>query len=196
VVPTNELEGFRGAKSLRRYFAIGVSALLGVTVLVLATRPAPAQQAPHFQLPLLSGDGALSSTDLRGSPVVLNFWQSACPPCRREAPLLESAWRRYRRRGVTIVGVNIEDTPSTARRFVRRFGITYPVVVDRDQRLAGALRVYGLPETFFIDRDWHLRATHGGRKLASGESMAVLGAISPRELFSGIDSIAGEQSRG
>jgi peroxiredoxin len=155
----------------------------------LAVRPAGAEQVPDFDLPLLRG-GRLSSEELRGSPVVLNFFASWCAPCREEAPLLERTWREYRDRGVRIVGVNIKDTERSAKHFVDRYDITYPVVRDEDAALARSLDVYGLPQTFFVDEDWRLLTSARGRRLGEGRGqVAQLGAIDRADLSRHIEAL-------
>ncbi len=98
-------------------------------------------------------DGRLSLAELRGSPVVLNFWASWCDPCRKEAPLLEAGWRRSRVDGVVFVGLNMQDARSDARRFLREFAVSYPNVREPDDATARAWGLTGLPETFFLSRD-------------------------------------------
>ena len=142
---------------------------------------------PEFRLPTLGGGATLSSDDLEGRPVVLNFWASWCIPCREEAPLLQKVWRRYRDQGVVFVGVNIRDSVTDARRFVDEFGITYPVVRDENQELADDLGVYGLPETFFVDHEWRLLATVAGESDDAQRQTAVLGAISEEQLRTNVE---------
>src|SRR5688500_5297220 len=74
------------------------------------------KKAPDFSLPLVGG-GRLSSDDLKGGPVVVNFWASWCVPCREEAPILEAKWQEYRDQGVTVLGVNVQDSAGDATEF-------------------------------------------------------------------------------
>jgi cytochrome c biogenesis protein CcmG/thiol:disulfide interchange protein DsbE len=113
--------------------------------------PLVARPAPAFTLALFDGR-QLRLADLRGEVVFLNFWASWCVPCREEAPALEAAWRRYKDQDVVFLGVNIQDKEAEARAFLREFGVSYPNGMDPGSRIAIDYGVYGIPETFFIDR--------------------------------------------
>lgn len=108
--------------------------------------------APPFSLGLFDG-GEFSLEDLRGQVVVINFWASWCAPCREEAPILERAWRAYKERGVTFIGVDYMDAEPWARAFIEEFDITYPNGPDLDSKIAHAYRIRGVPETFIVDRE-------------------------------------------
>jgi peroxiredoxin len=131
---------------------------------------------PDFKLPRLTGPGRLSTNHLDGSPYVLNFWATWCDPCRKEMPVFERVWQKYKSRGVVIVGVNINDDLGDAREFVRELGVTYPLVVDENDELATELGVKGLPQTFFVDT--------AGDIVGSG---AKLGILTHAELTKTID---------
>jgi len=109
-------------------------------------------QVPSFSLPQLDGSGSLASASLGGKVGVINFWASWCIPCREEAPLLEDASRRLASRGVTVLGIDHQDFAGDARGFVRRYGMTYPTVVDKGDKLYTSFGLTGVPETFCTNR--------------------------------------------
>jgi cytochrome c biogenesis protein CcmG, thiol:disulfide interchange protein DsbE len=114
--------------------------------------------APHFDLSRLDGTGKLSLASLRGKVVVLNFWASWCyPACYEEAPVLEAAWRAYRDRGLVVVGVDIQDTEAAASRFIKQFGLSFPNAPDPKGKVSIDYGVYGVPETFVIDKQGRIR---------------------------------------
>ncbi len=117
--------------------------------------------APGFTLPLFSGKQAVLD-ELRGRPVVLNFWASYNHPSRQEAPVLERAWQEYRARGVTFVGVAIHNHDRDAQAYVKRYKQTYLLGPDRSRRLAAEYGVSGIPETFFISSDGRIVRKHVG----------------------------------
>jgi cytochrome c biogenesis protein CcmG/thiol:disulfide interchange protein DsbE len=118
-------------------------------------------------------DGRLALGELRGLPVVVNFWASWCPPCRTEAPRLERAWRAQNRDGAVFVGLNTQDVTDDARAFLEEFDVSYPNVRDGSDAVARDWGVTGLPETFFVDRR--------GRVVGH-----VIGAIDSRQLREGV----------
>jgi len=124
--------------------------------------PLVGKPAPPFKLQLFDG-GNLSLEELRGKVGVLNFWASWCyPACYEEAPILEAGWLEYRDRGVLFIGVNIQDTEPKAREFLRLFNHTFPNGPDPRGLISVDYGVYGVPETFFIDRKGMMRAKHVG----------------------------------
>ncbi len=119
-------------------------------------------EAPDFTLPLtnpagdITGD-ELTLSELRGRPVVLNFWASWCDACPDEADNLDRIWNRYKGRGVVVLGLNSRDEPEKAQKFIRDYSVTFPNVREGGNRVA---RLYGtelMPETFLIDADGQIR---------------------------------------
>lgn len=126
--------------------------------------PSPLVGRPAAAFALTAFDGTPVSLEaLRGKVVVVNFWASWCnPACYDEAPVLERAWRTYRDRGVVVVGVDMQDTAEAAQEFIRRFQLTFPNAPDHGGKVAVEYGVYGVPETFFVDRAGTIRAKHVG----------------------------------
>ncbi|HEX9818580.1 MAG TPA: redoxin domain-containing protein [Methylomirabilota bacterium] len=126
--------------------------------------PSPLVGRPAAPFALTSFDGApIDLASLRGKVVVLNFWASWCyPACYEEAPVLERGWRAYRDRGVVVLGIDIQDKDEAARKFINDFSLTFPNARDRSGQVSVDYGVYGVPETFFIDRDGRIRVKHVG----------------------------------
>ncbi len=141
---------------------VGVAAMLGLLIWKVAfgsdtgaadeLAKGKLVHAPAFALDRLDQDGQLGIADLAGKPVVVNFWASWCVPCRDEAPVLQKTYERYRDQGLVVLGVDVNDFRQDARRFMKRYGITYPVVYDGKGSTVGRWGVRGFPETFFVDR--------------------------------------------
>ena len=149
------------------WLVAGVAALVALLTITVSG-PAPAvttpilgRPAPAFDLATLDG-GRLALADLRGSPVVVNFWASWCIPCREEAPLLTAVAEDHRDQGLRVVGIVYQDGAEQAQDFMRRYGQTYPGLLDPDGRTAIDYGVFGIPETFFIDRAGIVRARQIG----------------------------------
>lgn len=124
--------------------------------------PLIGQSAGGFELETFQNK-RLSLHSLHGNVVVVNFWASWCyPACYEEAPGFEWTWRAYRDRGVTIIGIDIQDTPAAAQKFIRDFGLTFPTGPDPGGRVSIDYGVYGVPETFFLDRQGRIRVKHVG----------------------------------
>jgi cytochrome c biogenesis protein CcmG, thiol:disulfide interchange protein DsbE len=126
--------------------------------------PSPLVGRPAAPFVLRTFDGRdVSLASLRGRVVVLNFWASWCyPACYEEAPALERSWRAYRDRAVSVVGVAIQDHPDAARKFIADFSLSFPNAPDPDGKVSVDYGVYGVPETFFIDRAGRIRLKQTG----------------------------------
>ncbi|MBZ0170037.1 membrane protein [Candidatus Methylomirabilis lanthanidiphila] len=124
--------------------------------------PLVGRQAPPFALTMF--DGSRNSLEqLRGKPVVLNFWASWCfPACYEEAPHLETAWQTYRDRGLMVIGVDIQDRDADAKAFIDRFKLSFPSGPDLQGKISIDYGVYGVPETFFIGKDGTIHYKHVG----------------------------------
>jgi cytochrome c biogenesis protein CcmG/thiol:disulfide interchange protein DsbE len=120
------------------------------------------EEAPELELPRLSGGGTGSLADYRGEVVVLNFWASWCKPCKEESPLLERWHRKIRSQGGLVLGVDMLDVTAHAEEFIDEYGLTYPMLKDKDGEGLERYGVVQYPETFAIDRQGRIAAAQRG----------------------------------
>jgi thiol-disulfide isomerase/thioredoxin len=126
----------------------------------------------------------LDSEALAGQVVVMNWWYSACAPCRAEAPDLQALYEEFQDQGVQFVGVNVRDTSETALAFDRKFGISFPSIMDAQTgnvslAFQGIVSPQAVPTTLVIDKQG---------KVAS----RILGRIDPSILRTLIETVVAE----
>jgi cytochrome c biogenesis protein CcmG, thiol:disulfide interchange protein DsbE len=144
-------------------------ALLGSAVILRGTAASPTaigSLAPDFSVTDLEGN-PVRLAELRGRPVIVNFWASWCVPCVEEFPLLREAAERHADDGLVVIGIVYRDRSESARAFMERNGGTWAVAMDPDERVAQAYGILGPPETFFIARDGTIAARQLGQFFAT-----------------------------
>ncbi|CAN5738971.1 hypothetical protein BH20ACT14_BH20ACT14_19250 [soil metagenome] len=134
-------------------------------------------EAPDFTLERLDREGELTLSSLRGQGVVLNSWASWCIPCKEEAPFLEQVWRKDRKRGLVVVGLDAKDFRKDARRFMRRFDLTFPIVYDGPGKTLARYGVTGFPETFVLDREGRVIEAFVGAVNADEDRVRLRAAV-------------------
>jgi cytochrome c biogenesis protein CcmG/thiol:disulfide interchange protein DsbE len=139
-----------------------------VAIVLFAGRSGPGnpvaegRPAPAFAGTTLDGE-RLSLADLRGRPVIVNFWGPSCVPCRDEFPLFRAKLDEHAADGLAIVGILMFDPPAPARDFIADHGATWPTVEDPDGTIRTAYRAIARPQTYFIDRDGIIRRIQVGQ---------------------------------
>lgn len=121
---------------------------------------------------------AVSSDDFRGEVLVVNFWFAACGPCIVEAPILEDVWQAKQDDGVAFLGINTYDQPETAISFARDNGISYPSVIDiNDKQVSFAFAqvtpIQATPTTLVLDREGRVAA----RIIGQVDSTSILATL-------------------
>ncbi|CAN5237448.1 TlpA disulfide reductase family protein [soil metagenome] len=149
------------------------SATGGATVLAEKDRG----ESLDFEEKTIDGT-TLALSDLRGQVVVVNFWYAGCAPCRAEAPILEGLYQDYANKGVSFVGVNTVDQAATALSFEKKYGISYPSVLDVESgaariAFAGEVSPSAVPTTFVLDREGRIAA----RVVGQLESKSILNTL-------------------
>lgn len=116
--------------------------------------------APDFLLQTPDG-GEVRFSDLRGKPVLVNFWASWCAPCRQEMPEIVRAYNEHRDEGLQVVAIDLQENDEQVRDFAREFGMEFTVVIDRNGQVGDSWRiggpVEGIPASYFIDREGVVR---------------------------------------
>jgi peroxiredoxin len=135
----------------RSILALALSAgfvVSGATAAGAALHPGDA--APAFALPSAAGP-AFSVAKLKGKPVYLNFFASWCAPCNDEAPAVDALYKKYRGRGLQMLGIDYLEDKSAALGFAKKYGWPFPIALD-DGSAGKAYGVFGLPVHVFIDK--------------------------------------------
>jgi peroxiredoxin len=109
-----------------------------------------------FTLADLSGK-SWTLKQLNGKVVVLNFWATWCPPCRKEMPDLESLYQQFKDPGLVILAISDEDT-GKVKPFVAQEKVTYPILLDPGRKVNELFQISGIPKTFVYDRNGKLAA--------------------------------------
>ena len=167
-----------------------IAALMFLLAYGLSNRSSPTgrsgQQLIGSIAPIVDGeliDGNTFSYPEVDSPVmVINFWASWCPPCRRETPSFEKLWRGYKEENVVFLGINVQDSKEDALRYIDEFDVTFPNLLDSDGTITVDYGVTGLPVTFFVASD---------RKIIS----RWVGSISEERLDNKIKELIGSSNQ-
>lgn len=144
--------------------SLGIMAFL-IMLMLLVPRtdaymvPPVGTPAPDFEIPALDG-GTVRLSDHRGQPVIINFWASWCPPCRKEMPDFQEVYDRYRADGLQFYAINVGESQVTIRDFAARLGIDLPILIDAGEEAQTVYNILPLPATFFIDRDGIVRGVY------------------------------------
>ena len=138
------------------FLAIGLNLKPNEIPSPLLDKPAPVFVAPKLQAPTEK----LATADLKGQVWLFNVWASWCVSCREEHPVLNEFAKQ---KAVTIIGLNYKDDPAAAKNWLGTLGNPYNVsIMDQDGRIGLDWGVYGVPETFVIDKKGVVRYKHTG----------------------------------
>jgi cytochrome c biogenesis protein CcmG/thiol:disulfide interchange protein DsbE len=107
--------------------------------------------APDFTLEMLDGR-EMTLSNLRGQVILVNFWATWCPPCRKEMPAIQEVYDRYRDQGFVVLAVDLGDGDDQVRRFIEQMELTFPILMDRDRDVSRHYRILSIPTTYFVDR--------------------------------------------
>jgi thiol-disulfide isomerase/thioredoxin len=118
------------------------------------------QPAPDFKLETLSGE-SIQLSELRGKPVVINFWATWCGPCIEEMPTIEKYYHQYKN-DFRILAVNDDEPAADVEKFVRDMGLTFDILLDPGAKVQSLYRLRGYPTSFIVDAEGIVRVQHIG----------------------------------
>ena len=113
------------------------------------------KKAPDFELPNADGE-SVSLSDFNGSPILINFWYTGCPPCRNEMPHLQQVYSEMHGDGLVILAINVGESPGTVTQFLDSNNLSpliNTVLFDSNGAALKKYRIQYYPTTFFVDRD-------------------------------------------
>jgi len=119
-----------------------------------AEAPAPevGKPAPDFKLDTLDGQ-TVALSQLKGTPVLVNFWATWCGPCIHEMPFLQQVYQDWHEEELVLLGVNIGESSSQVSQFMQSQGFSFTVLLDSSGDTAQTYNIQGIPTTFFIDKE-------------------------------------------
>ncbi len=138
-----------------------IAFLASALIVVAAPAGELSGKAPDFTLQSRSGE-SVSLSDFAGDVVMINFWASWCAPCLQEMPHLEALHNRYRSLGFTLLGVNVEDDPRAAERWLAERPVSFEILYDRQNDVSKQFEVIAMPTTVLVDRQGNQRFIHHG----------------------------------
>ena len=125
------------------------------------------EEAPDFTADVLANAPAaeqktLTLSELRGKPVILDFWATWCGPCRASAPIVNAVSQRYRDRGLVVVGVNVDDDTFPVVPVVRNMGLSFPIVYDSGKEISRDYGASTLPTLIVVSKEGKIVAVRHG----------------------------------
>jgi len=138
--------------------------------------PTVGMQAEDFSLIDLEGK-VQSLSHYRGKVVLVNFWATWCKPCTIEMPAMQASFDKLRDKGIVVLAINELEEDGKVREHIKQHGYTYPVLMDRDNKVANQFGVFGLPVSVFIDHEGRVQEYIKGALLTEQKINDVVARI-------------------
>jgi cytochrome c biogenesis protein CcmG, thiol:disulfide interchange protein DsbE len=131
--------------------------------LTTSSTPAPMTGAPAPEFTLANISGAqVSLKDLKGQPVLINYWATWCVPCKDEMPAIEAAYQEHKDKGFTVLAVDADEGLNEVTSFVSTLGVNFEILMDPGSSVNELYRVRAYPTSFFVGRDGTIQAMQIG----------------------------------
>ena len=142
--------------------------------------PAVGTVAEDFALVGLDGKERRLS-QYRGKVVLMNFWATWCKPCTTEMPAMQTTYDKLREKGFVVLAINELEDEAKVREHIQQYGHTFPVLMDRDNKIANQFGVFGLPVSVFIDEKGVVQEYIKGGLLTEQVILDVVARIQKQE---------------
>lgn len=144
---------------------ISLSLVLLFSLSNFASAATVGNNAPDFSLPSLQGTSKKNGVmmrDFRGKVVYVDFWASWCGPCRKSMPVLEEIRTKYKDQGFEVVAINVDESTDDALRFLSKYPVSYPILLDPQGKTPALYKVEGMPTAYIVDKAGVIRYVHTG----------------------------------
>ena len=160
---------------------IAILGLLPFDVWSMGSRvPTVGTSAEDFRLTDLDGKSQ-SLSQYRGKIVLVNFWATWCKPCTTEMPAMQATYDKLRDKGFVVLAVNELEDDAKVREHIKQYGHTFPVLMDRDNKVANQFGVFGLPVSVFIDQEGRVQEYIKGGLLTEQKIEETVARIQKQE---------------
>lgn len=141
---------------VRRVLLVCLVVLVGFAIYRVSTdtggEPVEGDKAPDFTLTTVDGK-QVSLHDFKGKPIMINFWGTWCPPCQSEMPAIEEAYKVNKNKGFQVVSIDIHENELPVANFANQYGLTFPILLDKDRDIVKLYKIEPIPSSFFINSD-------------------------------------------
>lgn len=162
---------------MKSLYTILLSLALAGTVAAGELKDLPAKPAATLALPALTG-GTTDLKQMRGKVVLVNYWATWCPPCRKELPSMNRLSERLAGKPFVILGVNAGDSAEDIRAFLEKVPVNFPIVLDEDGKSLKPWQVFAFPTSYVVDKQGRVRmGLFGSMEWDEPEAVARLEAL-------------------
>jgi len=150
-------------KHNNRHHSLLAFCLVALGLLLLIAPAQAASPMPRFVLPSVIDGKAIDSATFKGKALLVNFWATWCPPCRKEIPSLIALQEKYGAKGFSVIGISTDQGGSSlVAKFAQKMNINYPVVISDNDTPRNFGNILGIPTSFLVDKDGNVRKRYDG----------------------------------
>ncbi len=120
------------------------------------------EKFPEYNLKELGSEKKSTKAQTKGKVVIVDFWASWCEPCKKEIPALNKIFKKYKAKGLLVVGINVDEAENTAKDFLKDHKVDFLRLYDVGKKLADQCALATMPSSFVLDRTGTIKFIHAG----------------------------------